>query len=90
LRFSPAYGGGKSKSNTHQISSATAIVLLHVTVSEVKTKILPYIIDLSVNLTERKLSKNASLKKWLCIKISLWVKIVEIPSFPPPMAGGEA
>ncbi|MDR1628181.1 MAG: hypothetical protein LBR79_05350 [Oscillospiraceae bacterium] len=29
------------------------------------------IIDLSVNFTERRLSKNASLKKWLCIKISL-------------------
>ncbi|MDR1628022.1 MAG: hypothetical protein LBR79_04540 [Oscillospiraceae bacterium] len=27
--------------------------------------------------------ENASLKKWLCIKIRLWVKIVEIPSFPP-------
>jgi hypothetical protein len=46
------------------------------------------IIDLSANLTERKLSENASLKKWLCIKIRLWVKIVEIPSFPPAYGGG--
>jgi hypothetical protein len=33
-------------------------------------KNVSFLLDLSVNFTERKLSKNASLKKWLCIKIS--------------------
>jgi hypothetical protein len=47
------------------------------------------LLDLSVNLTERKLSKNASLKKWLCIKIWSCLKTVEILSFPPAKGGGK-
>jgi hypothetical protein len=47
------------------------------------------VLDLYVNLTERKLSKNASLKKWLCIKISGCVsKQLKSLLFPSAEGGG--